>query len=205
MTLRFDDATIHVGHDLDGVHYDFIGAYVADLAAQNPGEAERYRIENCHPNRDFFLGLGLDFGSFMSTYADAMSRDVLNNPDFTHAGSVEAVTRLDEALGERVANHIITDRSVGARRAGAIQTASWAGAVRFPYDTIAIDSDKTSRATHFFIEDHVGNYRDLRAAGTECYVIRRFWNADSPDVHPDHWVETVDEFTDRVIDRVNRA
>lgn len=204
-TLRLDDPVIHVGHDVDGPHYDFIGAYIADLAEQNPTERDRYRVENCLPNRDFFVGMGLTFDDFMRTYADAMKRNVLNKPGFTYPGSVDAAHRIDATLGDRVAQHLITDRSVGGRRAGATQTAAWAGDVEFPFDSITINRDKTVRPTHFFLEDHIGNYQALRAAGSECYVVRRFWNDGDVNVDPDHWVESADEFADRVIDRLIRG
>lgn len=192
---------IVVAHDLDGCHFNFVGAFCARMARVDPANAEMYMAQAWPTRRDFYKNFGWDTREFLAHYADAMDEGLLADVAFTHDDTVAAAHKIKRELaadGIDVESIVATDRSVGAPGAGEDQTHEWIAGTEFPAERVIITADKTEVNADYFVEDTIGNYEALRAAGTECYLIRRPWNED-PNIPAEHYVDTMDEFADKVI------
>lgn len=178
-----------VGVDLDGVLYDFGGAFRHYLI-----EEYSWRREWCpDPVRwEFYEDWGISLIGFLNLCNEAADRNWLWGGSLMGGyPAVEHLRRLRDA-GHTI--HVITNRSFGSHPGRSQSaTASWLQLWNVPYETLTFAADKTIIATDYFIEDNADNYLALEKAGCEAVLIDRPWNRHLTDARR---VNSVSEFVD---------
>ncbi|MGW5267214.1 5' nucleotidase, NT5C type [Rhodococcus sp. NPDC003994] len=166
-----------IGIDLDGVLYDF-GTAIADYYSRAHGVRRDTLPAPTHWH--FYRDWGLTDDDFRQLCNDAADARQLWERHIVHRDDNIALRRLRDA-GHRI--HIITARDAGTDPAiTRIATIQWLYWNDVPHDNITFSKDKTVVTTDWFLEDNVGNYDALDAAGSRPVLIDRAWNQDAD--HP---------------------
>lgn len=160
-----------IGVDLDGVLYNFHGAFIDHLRAS--GQYERYEVKHVFDRWNFFEQWGMSQEEFVSHCNSGVDSGIIfRGPARKRAAS--SLRRIKKAGNEI---HIITDRSFGSTPEASKQaTYDWLNEHQIPYDSVTFSADKTVVKTDMFVEDKLENYDALDKAGTEVYLINRPWN-----------------------------
>lgn len=181
-----------VGFDLDGVVYDFRAALSEHLVANGHPDCTLDRITDTW---DFYEGWGFTLEDFLKHFVAGVDAGTIFRFGEPLEGAVEATRKL-AAAGHEI--HIVTDRSVGTEPGiSSRHTAAWLAEHGFVFHSLTFSRDKTVVPTDYFVEDKIGNYDDVTANGTRCYLVNRPWNAPYDDGRLR--VADVSEFADVVI------
>jgi hypothetical protein len=117
-----------------------------------------------------------------------------------YPGAVQALWRL-EAAGHHI--NLVTARGTHELIAPATrlsihaQTRAWLHEHHIPYDTLTFSKDKTVVPADFSVDDNIGNYDALEAAGHYPYLVNRPWNIDDGDRR--RRVDSLAEFASQII------
>ena len=111
-------------------------------------------------------------------------------------GAVEAWQRIADA-GHRI--HVVTHRGFGGADGQPSRNATLRYLLDegFPFHSVTFSGDKTVVRCDAGLEDNLGNYDALDAAGCEVWLIDRPWNRDPGDQR--RRVRTVGEFADIIL------
>ena len=158
-----------VGVDLDGVLYDFNDA----LRRYIGGNLET------HPEPtvwSYWTEWKMVKAEFWETVAAGVDAGVIFGTGGIAPGAIFWMNQMRSA-GHTL--HIVTARSSGRpatpalASAAEINTRHWIQRFHVPYDTLTFAHDKTSVPTDVFVEDKLGNYDALEAAGSQAWLIDR--------------------------------
>lgn len=168
--------TLHVGHDLDGVFFNFGSSVHRYLKRTGQGHLWKSG-PNKKPYWNFYEDWGWTVQQFVDfCHAGADAGVIFNGP--AQPGAVQVWRSLYRAPGVKI--HVKTDRSFGSTPAVSEKiTTGWLGTKRLGYETITFTPDKTSGPKcDLFIEDKPSNHKALTEAGVDAYLIDRPWNHD---------------------------
>jgi FMN phosphatase YigB (HAD superfamily) len=183
---------MRVGVDLDGVVYDFarhVQRYLIEHAGHSPDELAFL------DSWKFWIEWGWDDDRFMRACDEAVDAGVLYATGEPNAGAVDALHRIADAGHEL---HVVTARSAGTTPTAAlVATESWLQAYDVPYSSLTMSADKTVVPTDVFVDDSLGNYDALVAAGVRAYLLNQPWNAPYDDGR--RRVVDVAEFADAIL------
>jgi 5'(3')-deoxyribonucleotidase len=178
-----------VGIDLDGVVYDFVGAYRKFLGT---GDGAIIKPE---PVRwEFFKDWGVSEEEFL--------HDLQHHPEiFTNGepypGAIMEVERL--ALnGHTIV--FITDRVImGEGSYAYARTRDWLLKHEIPFHELHITADKASIDVDYFLDDRPSNVTAmLRKGGVDAFLCNRSWNKDAMTL--DDYAYSLKGFVDYVLD-----
>jgi hypothetical protein len=181
-----------IGWDLDGVAFDFVD------------ELRRVAIEmGCDPSTlgpatvwDFFrIQWGWDLETYKNVWEVGVNELGLFKTGAPMKGFVEALERMSR-LGHT--NHIVTARGVGslpARSMVVANTMTWLDNVAPGLvDSVTFTADKSLAAwLDYFIDDNTGHYREVNAAGGNCYLLSAPYNVMDL-VDPKRRIESIDYY-----------
>lgn len=184
---------LRIGFDLDGPCYDFLGS-ISKYLTMHGVDAPMDKWEN---NWHGYRGWGLTPEEFRSWCDKATDEGFMFYDSPPEPGAVEATHMLAEA-GHTI--HVVTARDYGSIGAAQRNTIRWMEEYGFVFHSLTFDPDKTVVPTHLFIEDNVGNYDALHAAGTEAWLIDKWFNKDEPGRRRRRVGSTL-EFAQMIIDR----
>jgi hypothetical protein len=181
---------VKLGIDLDGVCYDFIGAYrhyLANHLGWNPRDCPEPTVWECYTQWN------LDVADFVRILNEGVDAGVIFTHGDPYPGSRDALFRLRDA-GHTL--HVITDRNVGRPGAAQQATAAWLAQHDLPYDSLTFSADKTIVQTDAMIDDKIENYRALDKVGCWSYLLDRPWNQKAGYYQR---VADLGEFADRIL------
>lgn len=166
---------MRVGLDLDGVLFNFgqsVREYLDSL-----GKSYGFKNDAAEPHCwDFYEYWEMTRAEFAQHCHDGVDAGYIfrNN---VRDNAVDAVREI-KRMGHKIV--VITDRSFGTTPAASEQATvdwwNWAGLPQF--DELHFSPNKTIVSTDIFVEDKTENFQRLWAAGTECWLITRPWNAE---------------------------
>lgn len=165
---------LHVGMDLDGVHYNFaksVRHFLLTHYADKPFGDGTYPDPECW---DFFKAWGMNVKQFVQVCHEGADAGIIFVYGGTYCGNSKAV--FDEIHADGHFIDVETDRSFGANGISEDHTREFLASEGLHYDSLTFTSDKTSVPTDIFIEDKVENYLALDAVGTEVWLVNRPWN-----------------------------
>ena len=186
---------INVGWDLDGVCYDFTGAF-RRLLENNFGYESSFFPETItwdhYQNHwgllpDDFYGFCKQGAAFHSFYSGG---DVI-------PGAVEAMRSISERGGRNI---VISAREWAVSDGVYEITENWLRDNGFLFDELYLSHDKTLVPTDFFIEDNPHNVDMLRRSGSKAYLYSQPWNIHETDVFR---IDTHEEFVDRILEEIS--
>lgn len=178
--------TLDIGVDLDGVCYDFVAGlrqFIHATTGRPLASMPPALTWNFHADQ-----WGLSAAEFRRFFADGINAGFIFRHGDAYPGTVAALRGL-RADGHRI--HVVTARHVpGAEEAAEAHTTAWLAEQGIGYESLTFTAAKESVRTDVFVEDHVGNYDALDAAGHFPWLIDRPWNAH----HPARRVASLGEF-----------
>lgn len=162
---------MRVGIDLDGVCYNFsasVREYLCNVAGT-------HAVTRCpEPTRwEFYEDWGLSLGEFIDVCNAGVDQQII----FTHGEPYQGVTEafhLIRSAGHTI--HVVTDRSFGTNGASEAATRAWLDRYGLRFDSLTFAADKTVVRLDVMVDDKLGNYDSLEAAGVEAYLLSRAWN-----------------------------
>lgn len=194
---------MRIGWDLDGVGYVFGESVRRSLALDGIKVAEA-TDEFC-THWDFYEFWGMNREQFAEASDIAVNRGICFGPGegLTRPNFFDSMARV-KALGHT--NVIVTHRFQGNPGLAERNTFRWleVESARYGidlYDEIYFNADKTVGNCDMFVEDNLGNYDKLVAAGVDAYLINRPWNAPYTDDRLR--IDDVSEYADMVETRTN--
>lgn len=162
-----------VGLDSDGVLYDFVEALRQWIHHLTGRPLSELGPATCW---DFYkYDWGYTTPEFLDLFASGVRAGAVFGDGAPYPGTAQALRRLSEA-GNRlvvVTNRVIAD--VDPEWSEQL-TRSWIARWGLPVDDVVLSADKTVTDASVFLEDHVGNYDDLAAAGVHAVLFDRPWN-----------------------------
>lgn len=186
---------LHVGKDLDGVHFNFSQSFYNTLVAL--GEEHFWKSgPTSKPYWDWYNEWeGWSDKRFVETCHKGADMGILfSGPP--REGAKESWHRIAQLPNVRIT--VVTDRPFGSTPAVSERlTETFLHENNFVYDNLLFSSDKTIIPTDLFIEDKISNYDALDAAGTEVYLLNRPWN-DSDKSDGRRRIDTLGEWADIV-------
>jgi len=166
---------LRIGFDLDGVAYNFEDSVRRYLIKWHLYDAEEL------PNPtgwDFHQAWGFEREDFEAVCNDGVDSTIIFGTGDPYPGTAEAMHRIKDA-GHSI--HIVTARFFGSPGMAQRNTMQWLAEHDIPFDTVTFARDKTVVRTDYMIEDNLGNFDALQAAGTHAVLMDRPWNQDTPD------------------------
>lgn len=184
-----------VGYDFDGVGYRF-GMSVRKYLTTIGIEVEPPTDAFCK-DWNFFDFWHMHADEFAKHCDDGVDAGIIFGPasGLTRPGFFDAVKRTKEA-GHTVIG--ITHRFQGSPGNAERNTFAWLGDRVELFDDVVFSADKTSVPTDYFVEDNMGNYDKLIAAGTKAFLINRPWNHPYDDGRCR--ISDVSDFGDRMVE-----
>lgn len=182
---------MRIGWDIDGPGYGFVDAFYG--YAKQVGAVPNDYVP-VFGSYNFYEGHGMTREEFIQLCHDGVDAGEVFWKGTPEPGYFEAMAKLAKAGHS---NHIVTARGFGSPGAAARATAQWLidhGAV---FHSLTLADDKTSVPTDAFIEDHLGNYDALEAAGCMVYLIDKPWNQVEGDSR--RRVSSPLEFAERIL------
>lgn len=167
-----------IGYDFDGVGYVFgnsVRNYLNTIGIGVPPATDEF----CK-SWDFYEFWGMTREEFDKHCDDGVDAGYVFAPGrgLTRPNFFESIMRV-KSMGHTVIG--ITHRWQGSPGMAERNTMQWIGRYKNFFDDIVFSADKTSVKTDMFVEDNMGNYDKLVAAGTDAYLINRPWNAPYED------------------------
>lgn len=186
---------LRVGIDLDGCLFNF-----GDSVRRYLESTDRGHLWKSGPTAEPFWNWYEDWGWTVDEFKQMCHEGADAGVIFSGPARDNAVDALWQikSMGHKIV--VITDRSFGRTPLVSQElTRRWWDENGFPaYDELYFSADKTIADTDIFVEDRIENYRDLEAAGTECWLITRAWNKNE-DV-PNR-ISDIKEFPFKVIQK----
>lgn len=185
--------SLRIGVDQDGVTYPFDRAMATYIAHKTNRPLSDFPVPDGWNMWEYW---GMPEGEWV----DHFHRGIADRYIFRHGdpypGVVDAIGRL-KAAGHQL--HAVTDRGRGGlEQTAAESTHAWLAEHGISYDTVTFAADKTSVPTDVFIEDRPRNYRALREAGVDCYLIDQPWNRHVATAEGRRVADLAD-FADRIL------
>ena len=183
-----------VGWDFDGVGYRF-GMSVRKHLGNIGIEVEPPTDEFCK-DWSFFKFWHMDENTFAKHCDDGVDAGIIFGPGsgLTRPGFWDALRRSKEAGHTNIG---ITHRYQGSPGMAEKNTMLWIGDRIDLFDDVVFSADKTSVPTDYFVEDNLGNYDKLVAAGTKAFLINRPWNHPYDDGR--NRISDVSEYGDAMV------
>jgi 5'(3')-deoxyribonucleotidase len=181
---------MRVGTDLDGVAYDFDGAYRDWLIYRGYDPARLTPVQTWH----FYREWGMSTEDFANEAHQATNAGKLFRRGYAYPGTRDALQRI---VDEGHTLHVVTAREFGYPGVVEASTRLWVVDNLPPVESVTFSADKTIARIDVMIEDKLSNYDALEAAGTAVYLMDRPWNqaTDRERVR----VRSMDEFADAVL------
>lgn len=184
---------MRIGWDIDGVGFNFGDSCHRYL--ESIGEGHLWKSgPTPDPYWDWYKDWGWTTNRFVEfCNAGADAGYIFSGP--VRDGYKEAVNAVKE-LGHT--NVFITDRSFGETpEVSENLTRAWFEEHEIEYDELHFSPNKAIVSTDMFIDDKIQNYDDLKAAGTDVYLLNRPWNTmDGPDDRKR--IDTIEEYVEAV-------
>ncbi|WP_179377833.1 hypothetical protein [Rhodococcus sp. ACS1] len=185
-----------IGLDLDGCLYNFEDSLREFLRSEDYPEGLMTEPQRWSFHDDW----GLSYEEFRDACNEGVDEGYVFSCGEPYEGVQEGVRRIKE-MGHSI--HIITARAYGSPGMAQLNTARWLAAYGIEYDTLTFSHDKTVVQTDVMLEDNIGNYEALEAAGTIAVLMDRPWNRGTPEdyrrtrvLSMDHFVELIEEMHD---------
>jgi 5'-nucleotidase len=167
---------MRIGIDLDGVCYDFTNSLRYYLV-----EYEGFWEEDLTPSTcwDFYqVDWGLTFDEYKKYTDEGVDAGVVFLYGDTLPGAIDGLLSLKQA-GHTL--HACTNRFFGTKAKE--NTMKWLERTGLNniFDTVTFSKDKTIINVDVFIDDYVGNYEELDAAGVDVVLLTQPWNEHKQD------------------------